>query len=113
MDKPTFKSITFDIKDTVYQIQFGEENLEQNKSQAQAAVQSCDLGQITRNVYHSITALSLDLPHEWFVAAEKQNILKEMKQMVSIYLINLIPNDYNKQYNQEIHITDCEIIQNI
>ena len=44
LNKPTFKSMTFDIKDIVYQIQFGKENLEQNKSQAQAVVQSCDLG---------------------------------------------------------------------
>ena len=36
-----------------------------------------------------------------------------MKQMIPICLINLIPNDYNEQYHQEIHITNCEIIKNI
>ena len=34
-----------------------------------------------------------------------------MKQMIPICLINLIPNDYNEQYHQEIHITNCEIIR--
>ena len=68
---PTLKSIEVDTKDIVYQVQYGKENVDQNRLQAQAAVQSCDSGQVTRKAYRSIASLSLDLPREWLVASEK------------------------------------------
>lgn len=112
-DNPILKSIEIDIKDTVYQIQFGKENIDQNRLRAQAAVQSCDSSQITRKAYRSIASLSLDLPREWLVAAEKQNIIEEMEQIIPIHIVNLASDHFNEQYNQEIHISDSEIVRNV
>jgi hypothetical protein len=78
----------------VYQVRYGKENVDQNRLQARAAVQSCDSGQVTRKAYCSIASLSLDLPHEWLVASEKQYIMEEMRQIIPIHLISLT-DDFN------------------
>ena len=112
-DNPILKSIEIDIKDTAYQIQFGKENVDQNRLRVQAAVQSCDSNQIPRRAYRSIASLSFDVPREWHIAAEKQRIIEYMGQMIPIHIINLTADDFNDQYNQEIHISDHEIVQNV
>jgi hypothetical protein len=63
-DNPNLKSIEFNIKEKSFHFSIGEENNEETKWKARAAVQACDKSQITRESYRTLASISQDLPHE-------------------------------------------------
>ena len=112
-DNPNLKSIEFNIRDNSFHLSVNEENIEEIKHKARAAVQACDKGQVTREGYRTLASISQDLPHEWKVSAEKKEITCEMNEIIPISLVDITPSLSDNSVNSEIHINDAEIIDNL
>ncbi|POG61266.1 hypothetical protein GLOIN_2v1486372 [Rhizophagus irregularis DAOM 181602=DAOM 197198] len=107
------QSIEFNIKEKSFHFSIGEENNEETKWKARAAVQVCDKSQITCESYRTLASISQDLPREWKVSAERKEITHEMKEIIPISLVNLEPSLPNDPVNSEIHINNSDVIDNV
>ncbi|CAG8706789.1 14039_t:CDS:1, partial [Racocetra fulgida] len=115
-DNPTLQSLTYKISNQTWIIDFNSKNKEKKEQQAEQMVYALDQGNISRESYRSLAAILFELPREYIVATSRYQIDNIMKLEVPIHILDinnlsLEKNNINK--DDEIHIDDSEIVENL
>lgn len=115
-DHPMLEQVTFGLSDTIWNIQFGQKDKDEEQKKSKRVVKAIDEGRIARKGYRSLAAITHDLPREYLVAQARKDINISIAKDIKVSFIDInqyLNSDILIDDMEEVHIRDEQVIRGV